>query len=458
MLFMRISFLERMKSFLGFLSTVYSESPLLTIPIAMENGRLVAREDFSVIDGQPIGPLLVDFNYPDIVVPVCTKKEWAIGDRQVLNSFCYDPKTSNGFRYCDSGKDQCFDLMSPQLSCKRSVPASKWSLETSTLTEHTFEIEGSVISLHAFEFTSSLGNTTVPMKGSISLKSGILGLAPPRLSCRNETMVSKIGSKYMELRRDAIILYRDVQDKTEGSWTVPYHLLSVNASAVKGKFAFNMFNPKVCGVEILGWNVSSHWTSLIDLSQECLQLPDFMVENLHAWGGGDGRLMFKVDQNSDGWVSIPLDKVCIKSFRISDSDGNFESTANNPIVFGSRAVEALTESGTIGFESIRPYRLRLPTSTKIQTIKCPVPRPTCIGEQIYYESRNVCLDPICEAYMFSVIDPESHVCVWRPVVPYLAYTLILAYVVSELFTFRLKQRALDLSRSACERSTGHIST
>jgi hypothetical protein len=446
-----------MKFLIGLASMVSADSPLMTIPIELKNGRYVTTQDVAVIDGQSVGPMLIDFNYPDIVVPVCTNKDWAIQDRQDPQSLCYNPKTSDAFRYCDSGTEQCFDLMSPKLSCMRSVPASKWSLETSTLTEHTFEIEGRVTSIHAFEFSSTLGGAKVhvPMKGSISLKTGVLGLAPPRISCRNETMLTKIGSKYVEFGKDSIVLFRDSVESSKGSWTVPYHLLPVNSSSVRGKFAFNMFSPRVCGVDVLGWNISSHWTSIIDVSRECLILPDFVVDNLHAWEGGDGHLMFKVDQNSEQLVTIPLGKVCIQEFRIMD--GNFESTGNNPIVFGASVIRALTESGSIGFESITPYRIRLPT-TNIQSISCPVPRPTCVGEQTYYEARNVCLDPLCEAYMLAEMDEETRVCEWRAVVPYVAYTLILAYLIMELFTFRLRGRAVEISRLACERSTGQVST
>ena len=431
--------------------------PILTIPTTTDrNGRIVTTEQVSVIDGQSIGPMLVDFNYPDIIVPICEKQAWAVEDKRNPDSLCYNPKVSDAFLYCDSGKDQCYDRMSPQLSCKRTIPANKWTLETSTLTEHSLEVEGAVTSLHAFEFSSYFAKQpNVPMKGSISIKSGILGLAPARISCRNDTFVQKLKAKYIEISTDGISFFREIPKSSKSVWSVPYHLVPVNVSSVQGKYAFNMVTPTVCGVDVLGWNASAHWTAVIDASQECLMVPQFMVDNIHAWEGGDRKLRFRVDHDSDDWVTIPLGKVCVAPLPQFE---DISLTGMYPIIVGSSVIAALSTDGSVGFEVEAPYRIRLTVDDGSPVTKCPVPRPVCKGQQTYFEPRNICIDPVCDDSFVSELDMESRECVWRPVIPYLAYSMIFGYIILELFTFRLQNRAIDIIRTACERSTGESSS
>ena len=449
---------ERMKFFSAILSVAVCD-PILNIPIRFDSGRIVTANEVSLIDGQSVGPMVINFNYPDIVVPICEKHEWAVQDKQDPEGPCYDPKSSPSFLYCDSGKDQCFDRMSPQLSCPRTLPANKWSLESSTLTEHSILTGGSVTTIHAFEFFSTFAkHSLVPMKGSISVQSGILGLAPARLSCRNETFVSKLKAQYMEIGQDSVSFFQDIPKANNVTWTAPYHLVPVNVSSVQGKYAFNMINPSVCGADVLGLNVSAHWTAIVDPAEECLVVPPFIADNMHAWEGGDKNLKFRVNQDSEDWISIPLGKVCVTNLPDSDLANSFESTGSHPIVFGSTVIAAISMTTAIGFETDAPYRIRFPTFGDIPTSTCPIPRPICKGQQTYFEPRNVCLDPVCGSFFLTQLDKESRECVWQPVVPYIAYSLILGYIVLELFAFRLQNRAVDILRTACERSTGESTT
>jgi hypothetical protein len=433
----------------------------VVIPTQLDSGILFTKSNSLSVDGQETGRMIVDLNYPDVVVPVCDPKSTSPSGK------CFDPKKSNSFRYCDNGRAQCFDRMEPKMQCYRSVPAAKWSLETSTFTEHHLSISGAVTAFHSFEFEASLGannkqNSVVPIKGSLSVKDPILGLGPARISCRNETFVSRSGAQFIEIGKDSIVLSESVPLDAESSeWTESYHMVPVNASWVLGKYAFNMFSPTVCEANVLGHNVSSHWTAVVDLTQECLIVPQFMLENIQAWQGGDKRIEFTLSNPSGDEIGqrtsrvvVPLDGVCVKSFPAKPTDGEFELTSMRPIVLGTSVIMSLAGAdGAIGFETQAPYRIRMPVvAGSKHTPPCTVPRPTCIGNQYYYEARNDCVDPDCDAFFFSELDFNTRECVWKPIVPYLMYSALIGYVLIEMFAYRLKQRATQLAQSACERN------
>jgi len=408
------------------------------------------------VDGQDIGEFVVDINFPDIIVPVCDPQRPG-------PQACYDPRqtmTKSSFGYCDNGKAQCYDRMKPRMGCARKTTSSKWTLETSVWSQHELFHGGFKKSIHAFEFEASFGSIAgVPMKGSLSVVSPILGIAPSRMSCRNSTMASSFGSVFL-ISQDAISFFEPKPGDLENTaWTQEYQLVPINNSLPLGKYAFNIFSPSIGHVDVLGKNVSSHWTTLIDTTQECLIIPDFMLENIRAWTSGDGTdLRFYLEDGDVGdgrpFVSIPLKETCIKTFHVNFDDSSIISTAINTIFFGTASLKAILRTGeNLVFETSQPFRIRFPTSVEeVGREYSGINVPSCIGEQLYYQPRNVCIDPDCGLYFFSELNEEARVCVWRPFVAYMVYTTVIGYILMELFAQRLKSRAVDLAQFACERN------
>ena len=425
--------------------TVVGEAPVVSIPIHIENGKMMT--DAVSINAESYSTI-VDFQSPDLILPICTP--------DTGTSNCYDPRKSGAFRYC-SGDSRCFDRQSPPFSCARTTLSSEWSLDTASFTDHVLLVDGVVSHIPTFEFVATQASVNgvmisrVPAKGTVASGApALLGLGPNRMSCRNETLVSRLGTNFCELRGDSIDFYAHSPPSTNQSmWTEQYQLSHTNASAVLGKYAFNLFNPTVCGVDLLG-NVSYRWTAVVDTTQECLVLPEFLFNNLKAWkSGSNGMLYFGLtDGAGPGAVSMDLTDVCIQSQPAPFGAVDFAISGQRPIVFGIRALRAL---GPIGFETSHPFRMRFRLASSVST-QCSVASPVCVGQQVYHESSNACIDPPCGDYIFSEIDQDQRVCVWKGLTSYLVYAAIAVLVVGELVLHRLNKKITSLAQSACERN------
>jgi hypothetical protein len=221
-----------------------------------------------------------------------------------------------------------------------------------------------------------------------------------------------------------------------------------------------MYTPSMGDVNVLGLNISSHWTAIFDTTQECLILPEFMDDNIQAWLGNGDDLRFFLSDADIGvirpFVTIPLKEICIKHFPSWSDDDRFARTGSRPIILGTTVIKAIIgHDGPIAFETHHPYRIRFPVQSddgdnwRLGTVV----KPTCRGSQVYYEPRNICIDPDCSSYYLLWLDDELKVCVWYPIVSYLVYTAVITFILMEVFAERLKNRAIQLAQFACERNS-----
>ena len=381
----------------------------------------------------------VDIDTADTIVPICTPG---------TASDCYNPDNSKSFEYCLSSK-QCFDRQLPPFICNQTTPI--WDPTSAVFTDHIVTLFGSDIRLSTFEFTEKelqLGGLilkTIPLKGAINYGKGILGIGPSRRSCRSETLLTKSNAQYLQFKSDSIALYDSVPENV--IFTDTLQLSATNSSLFEGKYAFNVFHPTVCGIDLLG-SVSSHWAAVIDSSFECLVLPEFLFNSLSTWkAGSDGTLYFFLSQNKTGMsIALNLTNVCIQSRPADLREKDISVTALRPIIFGSSALLSLNGLGfeilglnRVGFSSLSP------TSSKCTTVV-----PTCIGNQVYDPILNECMHPICSPFLLSRYDSSQGVCEWEPYVSLIVYTCITALVFGELLVFTLRNRAVSLAKTTCE--------
>jgi hypothetical protein len=407
------------------------------LAIRPENGSLVT--DSISINGESLA-LIIDINSADLIVPICS-------DSTFVNN-CFDPSLSGSFRYC-KGDSYCYDRQLPPFSCPQTVPSSEWSIDTSAKSDHKRVIDGATITFKTFEFSESVGVggkqiSSVPIKGSVNFPKGILGLGPQRLSCRSNTLLSSINTTRILLDIDEIDLSpRDALS----NWTEVYQTIPTNASMIQGKYAFNMYNPTVCGVDLLG-ATSSRWTTIIDTSVECLMLPYFMHENLKAWkAGSDGFLYFAISSDEHaGYARIKLEGLCIQSKSPPIAGSGFPGL--DPIVLGFRALQSL---GPISLETAPPYRISLSTTTQPST-DCKVSPSQCFGGQKYDRATNECVNPDCGAYLFSQLDASRMVCDWKSYVPFALYTTIVFLFLGELVVWNIRRKATAIAQEACDRN------
>lgn len=399
----------------------------LELSTRIENGSLVTSD--LEINGKYF-PLIIDFNSPDLIVPIADD--------------LYDPKSSGSFRYC-SGDSACYDRQVPPFTCPRTVPSTEWSVDTSVLTRHSVTIDGAAIGLNCFEFIESIGSAQqVPMKGAVDAKVSVLGIGPRRMSCRDQTFVTSIGSKYITLSPDRISFGNEL--KIEPAWSDVFHTSPSNSSSLLGKYAFNIFKPTVCGVDILE-DVSAQWTVVMDSTVECLVLPQFFYERIKAWKPfSDGVLYFTVDQDgAQGYVGLDLKDVCVQS-RMDSADSVL--TSKRPIVLGYRALQAME---TLVLETSEPFRVGLIGGMK-PYLDCTAQVPQCVGQQIYNRGTNTCAYPDCSAFLFSRLNPESGSCEFMSSLPYVIYITITALVLGEIAVFFLRRKAIQVAQEACERN------
>jgi hypothetical protein len=409
----------------------------LRIKVKPENGSLVTYD--IDINGNSV-KLIVDINSPDMIVPVC------------VNEGCYDPAKSGSFRYC-AGESFCYDRQEPQFSCSRTVPSSEWSARDSVNSTHNLIIEGAPVAIKTFEFKESMiigekAGAGVPMKGAMDYPKGILGFGPQRTSCRNETWLSAMGVVFFEFNGDEINLISSGSDVgPQTTWTYVYQTVPTNSSMVLGKYAFNMYHPTICGVDILK-PVSSQWTAVIDTTVECLILPGFLHDNLRAWKvGSDGVLYFGVNSDtSSAYASINLNDACVQSR--SHTDDGSGLTGRNPIVIGYRALQAM---GPVKFEAGASYRLSF-NADKTPSSTCATVVPHCIGQQVYDQAKNTCANPDCGAYMFSALDEAEKVCKLKPFVPVAFYVTIGILFIGELIVSQLRKKSVAIAQDVCDRS------
>jgi hypothetical protein len=416
-------------------ASILSKGNGIRIPVRPENGSLIT-ESFSM-NGVGL-KLVIDLNSADLIVPVCKES----------NSECIDPYSSGSFRYC-SGSSYCYDRQIPPLQCRDTVPSTEWSLDTSTWTRHGLTIDGAQISIKSFEFTDSLTvndktYAMIPAKGAPDIGRGVAGFAPSRRSCRNETWLSALGFEYVDIGPNELKLN---SDRPEFEWTPTYQTIPTNSSTMLGKYAFNLFRPTICGIDLLD-EVSSQWTAMIDTTIECLILPSFLHDNLKVWKSGSNNVLyFEVSrEGGHGFVSLNLNDVCIQS--ISYSERPNAITGLNPIVIGYRALQAL---GAVKLEAQEPFRLSFRTEES-RIDECTITPVGCTGQQTYHKASNSCIDPRCEEYLFGRIDYTSKLCEVKAFVPLMVYSIIAAVFIGELVVYQIRRKAVAIAQEACERS------
>lgn len=424
------------KIFLIFLPFT-SGSIIATIPVSVADKILVTKG--VTVSGTSLS-LIVDLNTADTILPVCENNKLE----------CYDPRQSKTFLYCESDS-QCFDRQYPPFTC--ASVSDLWDPQTAVFTKHTVTLGGSDIELNAFEFLEKnllLGDLAInraPLKGVINFSKGVLGIGPSRRSCRNETLLTQSGAKYFEFNSHSIKFYDSIPQTT--FLTESYQLGDTNSSILVGKYAFNVFHPTLCGSALLG-TVSSHWTAVVDASLECLIVPEFMFNSIKAWkAGSNGVIYFYLSENKiANSVALNLTNVCVEARPADITEKDISLTALRPIIFGSAALLAMKG---IGFEVSGMDRVGFSQFCS-PSMQCTTAVPTCIGSQRYDPALNECTNPDCSSFFLGSLNEEKGECEWSSFVAPTMYSVILALLVGEIISLKLKSRSTMLAQRACERN------
>lgn len=414
-----------------------SGSIIATIPVSIADKILFTQG--VTVSGTSLS-LIVDLNTADTILPVCEKNK----------SECYDPRKSKTFLICESNT-QCFDRMYPPFTC--ASVSDRWDPKTAVFTKHTVTLGGSDIELNSFEFVEKhvlLGDLVInraPLKGVIDSSKGVFGIGPSRRSCRNETLLTQLGAKYFEFNSNSIEFYDSLPQTT--FLAESYQLSDTNSSILLGKYAFNVFHLTLCGSALLG-TVSSHWTAVVDASLECLIVPEFMFNSIKAWKvGSDGVIYFYLSENkTSNSVALNLTNVCVEAIPADITEKDISLTALRPIIFGSGALLALKG---IGFEISGMNRVGF-SQISSPPPQCTTAVPTCIGNQRYDPALNECTNPECSSFFLSTLNEEKGECEWSSFVAPTMYSIILALLVGEIISLKLKSRSTMLAHTACERN------
>lgn len=394
-------------------SLVCGQGPIFKTGLEFKNGKLFG----SLLVGKEHNvSMIVNLNFPDVVVP------FAYADSDV--GFCEDPR-------------MCIDRSLPKYECTKVES----SFNKSVLSPH---IVGPAV-IHSYETIGTIaGKSGVPLKITRETEDGILGLGPLRMSCRNETFLSKIKSEFFAFSlfhgAPELIVYTTSNSEPQ-RWTEQYQLGSTNSSAAFGKYAFNMFGPRICGVEVLAPSMS-HLTTVIDTNQKCLLLPFNMYNSVKIWQSGSNNVLYfklrDIGVENQIVVEINLNSVCV------------ESHTKRAVVIGYEPFLAMLKTGTISFESVYPFRIDFGQDVQKIDNSCSIPKPTCIGDQIYNEPENECANPDCTKYMFFDLNTSTGTCEWRSYVPTMVYIAISILVLGELAVHLINLRINSLAQAACE--------
>lgn len=234
-----------------------------------------------------------------------------------------------------------------------------------------------------------------------------------------------------------------------------------------------IFHLEMCGVRLFA-NYSSNWPVLVDTGAVCLSLPPEFYEAVMAWLPSRCDFAMKINGRcrvGNDFTPIDYKRLPHITFRLSESgppvaipvsslivgsgvDATYCILSTSPhtaargiasldtsrsrVVFGTLVVSALytvidMEEDRLGWVScpqlcdpavsdthvlpmwgagrFAPKPALLYEGTTEGTRELCQAQVTCVGGQIYYAPKNMCIDPDCDAYFFQDMDPATHTCI-----------------------------------------------
>ena len=222
-----------------------------------------------------------------------------------------------------------------------------------------------------------------------------------------------------------------------------------------------IFSLSVCGVSLFD-NATAYMAATIDTGSSCLGLPPSLYAALLSWTSfwsKKGSVLFVRDDvplqrlpilsfsinnpvnGSSQMFQIPLSSLVLSNRRLC-VEPLFSSTSIKwpPIIFGSLVIAS--------FHFSYDYQLRMSGLAPKTTEQVPLntfcaPAVVCWGQEVFDESRNMCISPYCSARFFYRFDPLKRQCVMSVPLLSLVASFLVLIVASELLLDRWRRVLSD---------------
>ncbi|KAF8821803.1 hypothetical protein IE077_001541 [Cardiosporidium cionae] len=351
-------------------------------------------------------------------------------------------------------------------------------------------------------------NETVPIKlisnasyyknwPSFNGLDGIWGIAGPELCCRSSSawnlLLRTFQTRIFTLSIDAPLTKKLPTKVVPSTISFGKQFIPENISWSERKqtggylqdalYRFTGYDLQLCGAKLLS-DISSNWEFQIDTSSLCMVAPPFLYKRILTWlpinhsscilpvreSLAEQPVMcalyrnistplpifsFLLNELSRKRIEIPLSSLLYYN---SSTDSNYLCVAedqkkntsayltSNTIKLGLSVLNLLNitvdyDSSTVG--------ISMKSVTPDSTEHCS-PVKECIGEQIYSEATNTCVDPACSDYFFMTVDSVTKTCVLASFVAPIAFSFVAFLVTLELISFFLYLHSLKFASLQCK--------
>ena len=334
--------------------------------------------------------------------------------------------------------------------------------------------------IHGVGADQGLGPVDVlPSFWGVSGAAGILGVGSQASSKPWSVLLGQLGADAFTLDLNptgmpsAIIAGNSARTSRDGiQWS--------SQRAPTAFQSFDVYDPSVCGAQLLGAAETPIWPGLIDTTSSCLALPTPAFDALFSWvaaancseapGSSGSRrcylrsgaqpstlpvLSFRLTQHAPQ-LQLPLEtlllsdgsgELCVRerSYVVTSPgapplDGGFSTTPY--ILFGTKALQGFRihvdmggSQHRVGLEPRNPP-LTFEDQVARRAASC-ASRPTCVGQQRYVAANNECAQPSC-SFFYQVLDADAGQCAWDPTFQVWFAIVLGGFAIAELLLQQLQ--------------------
>ncbi|KAJ3427804.1 aspartyl protease-related [Anaeramoeba flamelloides] len=217
-------------------------------------------------------------------------------------------------------------------------------------------------------------------------------------------------------------------------------------------YEFTLFHFSVCGADLM-YNDTSFLFGRIDTLSKCLSIPFFLV---------DSKLTSWLPLNCEGEYcryvgKEPLDVDHLPSliFQLSEKGSKFQIPLKS-LYLGNDKFCIITRKSvdyfTFGVMAMKNLYLAVNLQSRrigfadyysdaSDNSLCAI-KPDCFGSQIYYPPNNLCINPDCEKWFYSV-DEETMTCKVNLSFMIIIYLLIFAFFLVEFYIQIQKKKTIN---------------
>jgi hypothetical protein len=345
-------------------------------------------------------------------------------------------------------------------------------------TSNYFQIENSV--LHQWENASGVFGLSYDAYSSSSITpfqsillnasldgSRVFGL---QLNAAPETNAMQLGGI-------------DAQYSTTLEW-------AIQGSSSPSSHSIMIQNFSMCGVNLFA-QFADVWSVVVDTSSACVVLPAEVYDIFSAWYDNETVIddiysapsfSFKIN-GGQRYFQIPLFSLLIAQDAIDSEKGapfvttsfagvqrlcvlkggditaidGYDSTPPQ-VIFGSLALQSLYfaadfSSLSVGFANKYSTDEQEFFLTSLSGCSAPA---SCVGQQKYKVSKNLCEEPDCDEYFFTTTDQSSHRCVFKNGSLICGVVIISIFALGEIVAYFVVQYSASTLSDMRRREYNHV--